>query len=140
MPSSDFDSLRNALERKEDEVRQLRAQVELAEAWLAKLQARSGRQDDSGLPVPRLELRWIGEEQEPEGEWEYNLVLMHLTGDPCFYPLGNTEVTGGVDPFHPDGTIRLPFRAGANIKHEMKQLRLPAFVVRGNKVERLGDA
>jgi hypothetical protein len=139
MPT-EIEELRAALAAKDDELQQLRAELEFAEDMFAKLRARAERQDDSGLPVPRLELRWIGEPESNEGEWEYNLVVKHFMGHSVFYPLGNTEVTGGSEPYLPNGAIRLPFRDGAHISNDMAELRLPGFVIRGTRADKLGDA
>ena len=139
MPT-ELEALRAAVRDRDEQIAQLRAELEFAEEMFNKIKARVDRIDDSGLPVPRLELRWIGDPTEPEGEWEYNLVVNRFTGTPCFYPLGNTDVSGGVDPYYPNGRLRLSFRDGAHIKHDMKQLHLPAFAIRGSKVENLDDA
>jgi hypothetical protein len=138
--SSEIEALRAALQEKEEQLQQLQAELDFAEEMFGKLRARAQREDTSGLPVPRLELRWIGEPEDSDGEWEYNLVANHFTGVPVFYPLGNTEVTGGASAYLPTGRIRLPFRDGAHIKHDMKELKLPGFVIRGSKTEALGDA
>ncbi len=119
---------------------QLQADLDFAEEMFDKFRARAEREDTSGLPVPRLELRWIGEPEDTEGEWEYNLVANHFAGGLVFYPLGNTEVMGGTSAYLPNGRIQLPFRDGAHIKHDMKELKLPGFVIRGSKTETLGDA
>jgi hypothetical protein len=136
---SELEALRAALRQKEDEVQGLQADLDFAETLFAKLQARAEREDNGDLPVPRLELRWIGAQEEPDGDWEYNLVVNHFTGKVVFYPLGDTEITGRDEPFYPNGRIRLPLRDGAHIMHDSKELKLPAFAIRGSRVEALGD-
>ncbi len=55
-----------------------------------------------------------------------------------FVPLGHTKVGGDGRPqIRGDGSIRLPFRDGAHIYHDMKQLGLPGFAILEDKVEPL---
>jgi len=61
-----------------------------------------------------------------------------LAGTVVFVPLGHTKVGGdGRPPIRGDGSIRPPFRDGAHIHHDLKQLGLPAFAILEDRVEPL---
>jgi hypothetical protein len=95
-------------------------------------------EDDSALPVPRLEMRCRNLGDWWNWEWLYGIVYRHLTGTIVFVPLGHTKVGGdGRPPIRGDGGIRLPFRDGAHIYHDMKHLALPGFVILEDRVEPL---
>jgi hypothetical protein len=95
-------------------------------------------EDDSALPVPRLEIRCRNLGDWWNWEWLYGIVYRHLTGTVVFVPLGHTKVGGdGRPPIRGDGSIRLPFRDGAHIYHDMKQLELPGFAILEDKIEPL---
>lgn len=92
------------------------------------------------LPCPRLQLRW-------EDDWKichYEMVMKLgeydirrergvEEGDKksrfMSVPLGCTKREGGREPLWPDGHIETPWRDGCHIRFDMKQLRLPGFVV-----------
>jgi hypothetical protein len=93
---------------------------------------------DSALPVPRLEMRCRNLGDWWNWEWLYGIVYRHLTGTVVFVPLGHTKVGGdGRPPIRGDGSIRLPFRDGEHIYHDMKQLGLPGFAILEDRVEPL---
>ena len=96
-------------------------------------------EDDDGLPVPRLELRWT---RIDCGEWvwfcEYNLVTLHLLGEYWATPMGGTK-RGGARPPMRGEMVDVPFRDNAHIRHDAKQLNLPAFAIWGKKVTRLAE-
>jgi hypothetical protein len=95
-------------------------------------------EDDSALPVPRLEIRCRNLGDWYNWEWRYGIVYRHLTGTVVFVPLGHTKVRGdGRPPIRGDGSIRLPFRDGAHVYHDMKQLGLPGFAILEDRVEPL---
>jgi hypothetical protein len=95
-------------------------------------------EDDSALPVPRLEIRCWNLGDWWNWEWLYGIVYRHLTGTVVFVPLGHTKVGGdGRPPIRGDGSMRLPFRDGSHIYHDMKQLGLPGFAILEDKVEPL---
>ena len=92
------------------------------------------------LPVPRLELVF---EAEEEGRWyqktiRYQMVYRHHLGHCVGVALGHTRSCGG-DGAPPDITqsYNLPLRDGMHIVNEAKQLRLPAFAVCGDKVQKI---
>lgn len=86
-------------------------------------------------PVPRLELVWRqvdpGNGRGPSWynrECTYYLVYQHLLGDIVAVPMGHTTVNGGSDsPPITGGLVTLPFREGAHVVHDAKQLKLPAY-------------
>jgi len=88
-----------------------------------------------GLPVPRLEIR-IRRISDYNTIVDYGLVSQHLCEQIHFIPIGSTQV-GGSDNFPPGWSktaiegrkLMLPFRDGAHISHDARQLNLPAYVV-----------
>lgn len=105
-------------------------------------------EDDADLPVPRLELRWEATDKRGYNRtcW-YFLVYKHFLGYIVKVPIGHTAVSGGrEEPFYdgsdsldPHGVSRIhtPFRDGAHIRNEARQLNLPAFVIWKNKVQEI---
>lgn len=97
----------------------------------------------TGLPVPRMEVRWfkMNENQKDWNEFRfvYSMVLRHLTGSIINIPLGMTvSRSSGRDqqpPWEPrtfDGRsplVALPFRDGQHLHHDAALLALPAFAV-----------
>lgn len=91
------------------------------------------------LPAPRLQLRWLGDDEDYSRNCVYELVLPLREHDirrdaaPSGFlaiPMGNTKVSGGSRPrIGPDGKIDIPFRDGSHIKWDMAVLTLPAFAV-----------
>ena len=92
---------------------------------------RSVDKDESGLPVPRLEIRC--EPVTPDWymwRWEYALVYKHLLGNVVTVPLGETKCSGGTNqPPIRNGIIDTPIRDGVHIAHDAEQLNLPAFAI-----------
>lgn len=100
------------------------------------------------LPVPRLEIRIepkISGDFDDTETWRagvfltYALVYRHLLGHLVIVPLGKTDRSGGSGR-KPNVTVEtlwheLPFRDGAHIRNEMKQLGLPGFLVCGTSAE-----
>ena len=103
------------------------------------------KDDIVGLPVPRLELRWqFFDDHRYNSECWYTIVFKHLIGEIIRVPLGMTSVSGGSGegdefyPNHPDGPrISIPFRDGAHIANESRQLNLPAFAISGERAQEI---
>jgi hypothetical protein len=91
----------------------------------------SKSEEKEGLPVPRLEIRWIKLDKNGYN-WRaaYNLVYKHLLGDVILVPMGSTTRNGGngKGPIR-DGKVETPFRDGVHIAHEMLTLKLPGFAI-----------
>lgn len=87
------------------------------------------------LPVPRLEIRWRAPENgRHESEAIYSLVYRHLVDHIVFVPLGKTTSSGAlVDRVRGD-IVETPFREGCHFANEMWQLKLPGFVIAGDRV------
>jgi hypothetical protein len=100
---------------------------------------RDGKIKGLKLPIPRLQLRW---DEENEEGWvcNYELVIKLGKGD-CrrdlsesgimAIPLGRTVRTSSHSPIT-DGVVDTPFRDGAHIKWDSKQLSLPMYAIYGN--------
>lgn len=139
-PMSTEDRLQELLDLKDRELDGLRealAKYEEPREW--RWMMHTDRQEDThDLPVPRLEMTC-----EPVYEglwsvqtWTYCLVYRHFLGHLVWVPLGETKRTGGsmdVPPMLDD----LPFRDGAHIRHDSVTLNLPAFVVIGDRTQRI---
>lgn len=135
-----IERLEEMLNEKDRELVGLRNQLEArdyGEQWAWMRQRKS--EEVEGLPVPRLEIRWVTNDS-----WscvaEYNLVYQHFLGDVLVQPFSVTKQTGARDGrprIAADGTIDTPFRDGAHIHHDMKQLGLPGFVVFDGHVTKL---
>lgn len=83
--------------------------------------------DDGGLPVPRLELRW--KTNEHSATCWYLLVHLHLRGHVQINPLGMTKCRGYGGNLTAHGDTRdIPFRDGAHAQHDSVSLGLPLFV------------
>lgn len=90
--------------------------------------------------LPRLQIQCINISGDyTEQLWKYELVYRHFTGDIVKITLGKTERnTGKADlPIDDNGKIILPFRDGANIKHDAINLKLAAYAICDDIVEKL---
>lgn len=145
--------LETALQAKEEECAQLKRDVETAEEAQEWTAHETFKNDDSCLPVPRLEMVWwpYYSQRLERTTWQtfevrYALVYKHVTGNFVRVPLGVTKTSGGDDtkPLEKDKhgrqIPRTPFREGVHIKNEAQQLKLPAFYILDGEVWRLdGD-
>lgn len=147
-----LERLESLLQEKQEKIDSLEQQLQERDgedAWeWTRHQVRSA-DPSPGLPVPRLEIRY--RDMEDSGyvvEALYCLVYRHLTHDTgglrcdgakdclVFVPMGHTKITGGATGVRPepesgiwDGKMYGPFRDGAHIRHDMKHLMLPGFIV-----------
>lgn len=146
--------LNELLDQKDSELEEVREELEKFEAekerrereWLAH--RRVPAEDDApGLPVPRLQFRYVPSEGFGWQSYEvvYELVYRHFLGrkrigykddpDLLAIPLGTTRVNGGGKPVDADGKVHLPFRDGTHIVSDAEHLRLPMFTVLEGKAE-----
>lgn len=149
--------LENLLSEKEAEADGLRSKLQELqehEAWRWTRHRVCAADPSPELPVPRLEIRYSAMEGDPDGyngRALYCLVYRHYThstgGLKCddskdcivFVPIGETRCGGGARPLEPReaqgsggrfaGRSYGPHRDGAHIRHEMRELTLPGFIV-----------
>lgn len=135
---TEIERLMELLEEKDQKIAELEGDVREAtekeeerQRWAETFWTRHVKlEDDGGLPVPRLEIRWERDDVARSGyQWRanYNLVYRHFLGDIIAVPLGRTMV-GCEHPVR-NGKIDTPFRDGAHIRHDAAQLGLPAYSV-----------
>ncbi len=95
--------------------------------------------DVESLPLPRLELEWVRDEETPyEKVAMYRLIMEHLVDGVVAIPISETKVSGGKQwPPMFRGKLDLPFRDGSHIHHDSAHLQLPAFARCGGLVEEL---
>lgn len=92
------------------------------------------------LVVPRLQIKCINLSGDYRlTEWKYELVYKHFTDEIEYVHIGTTnrETEKCGIPLNEDGTIDLPIRDGAHIKHDAIHLNLPAFAICGDIIEKL---
>lgn len=80
------------------------------------------------LPIPRLEIRWHRTNDGYSIMATYGLVYRHLLDEVYLVPLGCTKRSGYLNS-RKEPCLDLPFRDGCHMKHDAKNLHLPAFVV-----------
>jgi hypothetical protein len=152
-----LERLENLLSEKEDEADELRGKLavyEEGEAWSWTRHRVVSADPSPKLPVPRLEIRYSALDGDPDGyngRALYCLVYRHYThgtgGLKCddskdcivFVPIGETRCGGGARPLEPReaqgsgglfaGRSYGPHRDGAHIRHEMRELKLPGFII-----------
>lgn len=136
-----LERLEEVLDVKDGEIHKLQRRLEKMQldadvsrlAWCHHSEFDEGTEPNPELPVPRLEIRWSVREGETTAM--YSLVYRHLLGRVVFVPLGMTRTSGALDQqVRPNGTITTPFRDGAHFANEMRQLKLPGFVICGDRV------
>ena len=131
------DRLAQELEEAEERIGELEREVERLQDHLPWTQHEE-IEATPDMPVPRLEMVW--EEGKFPRDYQYRcayrLVYRHLLGHLVAVPLGETMVGSTKPPDH-FGEIDTPFRDGAHIKSDARQLGLPAYVRWGDKVERI---
>lgn len=141
MTKKSVERLEELLDKKDETIEKLSDKVDHLERELDypnwEWMRHSSVEEDSDLPVPRLEMRYVatGTEVNPWYNYEacYNMVHRHFQGHLMSIPLGQTRISGGngAGPHHyeADDQWELPFRDGAHIRHDAVDLNLPAFVV-----------
>lgn len=96
-----------------------------------------------GLPLPRLQLTWVGTDNPCEWRCLYCLLVPVdkydiRNTDECgftFATFGATKATFGAprEPVERDGEIMTPFRDGAHASWDSWRLRIPAYAVYGGR-------
>jgi hypothetical protein len=143
------DKLAELVEELEEKLLQANHEIEQLrdkEPWTAHEDCDN---DDSGLPVPRLEMIWEESEFSRGYNWRcryrlvyrwrcrYRLVYRHLLGHYAHVPLGETLVGGHMAPFREGDKLDTPFRDGAHISCDAAHLMLPAYVRYGDRTEEI---
>lgn len=114
----------------EETVEDLQARLECKTQWTEHLVDKEC--DDGGLPVPRLEITWHPMERSHDGYnmmIRYDLVKRHLCDEIHRVPLGATRTTATKVDRDQNGILFTPFRDGAHIAFDARELRLPAYVI-----------
>jgi hypothetical protein len=128
--------LQDRVDELEQELEDLKEASERDQLWTTHLIDKSA--NTGGLPVPRLELVWKKMREPKDGyTWycRYDLVKNHLVGEINRIPLGGTRSSGYHDGVN--GTVGTPFRDGAHILFDARELRLPAYAICGKNVTKL---
>lgn len=90
--------------------------------------------------IPRLQIECINVSGDyTEQLWRYELVYKHFTGDIVKVLMGQTERKTGRSqpPIDENGKLDLPLRDGTHIKHDAINLKLPAYAICDDTVEKL---
>lgn len=130
-----IERLEALLDEKDAEIRELeseKADRDYGERWGWMRQKKSDEAE--GLPVPRLEIRW-----RKLNDWErlaeYSLVYRFFLGEVIRIPISMTKQSGG--PVVHGAMVETPFRDGAHIRHDMRQLNLPGYAICDGLVTKL---
>jgi hypothetical protein len=124
--------LEEILNEKDARIDQLEAEIEKRDneaAWSWTRHTMSKAKDP--LPTPRLEIRYTLHQNGYNMTATYALVYSHLLGDAVTVPMGFTKISGGGvnRPMSESGQIYGPLRDGAHIRHDMKSLNLPGYLI-----------
>lgn len=134
-----IERLEELLNERDNQVQELTERIEAFEEQRKDDQWRWARHEevkDDDLPTPRLEIRC--DVLDPYHQsWTYAMVYKHLLGHNIRVPLGHTEMNGSFTRGNSDLTWYMPFRDGAHIKNDMKQLNLPAYVIIDGEVQQI---
>jgi hypothetical protein len=139
MSTKALNRLTEKLEEAESKISKLEQEKEnreYAERWRWRHIRTLSDEDNLDLPVPRLEIRY-SRADDYNSEALYSLVYRHLLGQIELIPIGLTRV-GDSGKYARD--LDEPFRDGAHIKNEMKQLGLRGFVVGNGKYKEINNA
>ena len=104
--------------------------IDYEDTWKWRHIRELSKEENKDLPVPRLEIRYRNLDKFNHVA-DYGLVYEHLMGEILFVPFGSTKC-GNSKSLDEQA---LPFRDGSHIKHDAYFLKLPAFLVSGDKVE-----
>lgn len=138
-----LERLETMLAEREDEIETLKTKLterDLQDGWGWCIHRQPKVDPNPDLPVPRLEIRFEPVLTGCADPWQagqimtYSLVYRHLLGHLVFVPIGYTKRSGGrglkPDFSSAESALReMPFRDGAHIRNEMKQLNLPGFLI-----------
>jgi hypothetical protein len=89
--------------------------------------------ENLNLPVPRLEIRYtdIDDRSGYQMESELRLVYQHIEGNVLATVLSTTKMGGSLSGYQE--RLDTPFRQGAEALFHMLTLRLPCYVIYGEK-------
>jgi hypothetical protein len=118
----------------QNELYQAKKEIEFQAGWSRHTIYSIQAAPNPERPVPRLEIRWTESNGRYESEATYSLVYRHLTDDIVFIPLGKTKTTGAMVDQVRGHIVETPFRDGCHFANEMRQLKLPGFVIAGDRV------
>jgi len=130
-----FERLEDLLSKKESEIAELQEKIDAGESfndWRWRDIRKLSKKENRNLPIPRLEIRY---ERMADGESLalYGIVYRHFLKDILLIPFSATKV-GSHRPLEVQD---LPFRDGAHIRNEMEQLKLPGYLIHGEKTTKL---
>lgn len=128
-----MEQLEKALEEKDQRIAALIEKLERIEyhdEWSWRQIRKLTDEENLGLPVPRLELRYRVISEYTHFV-DYGLVYRHLLDTIEFVPIGCTKINGKVRQ------LDTPFRDGAHMFFEMFELNLRGFVVNGSEYREL---
>jgi hypothetical protein len=130
-----LDERDDELERVKDKLRGFEQDDRWRREWVRNSWTIHQDVEELGLPVPRLQFRWL---EAGARRWAcyYELVYRHLLGDVIGVPLGYTTVTCRQTPELSNGNLDMPFRDSAHAKSDAEQLGLEIYVVFGEQVRR----
>lgn len=117
-----------SIDELENQIQEIKSEADLSWDWARHTKP----EEDSRMPVPRLELRAEVLNEFSYAE-TYQLIYRHFLGHLVAIPLGQTKVSGG--HFSVPNLDRLPGRDGAHIKSDKVNLNLPAFHIVGDEIK-----
>ena len=129
--------LNDQLNAAEARIEELESQIEASkyeDEWNWRHFRKLSKEENLGLPIPRLEIR-NRKLDSYNCVSDYGLVYRHFDNEVLFAPLGSTRI-GGSNTFE-QTPLRLPFREGANIYHDMSKLKLRGFVTCGKELKEM---
>lgn len=133
-----MEQLEKALEEKDRLIADLIEKVkrlEYHDEWSWRQVKDLTDEENLGLPVPRLELRYRVISDYLHFV-DYGLVYRHLLGTIEFVPIGCTKI-GGKVMRTAAAQLSTPFRDGAHTYNDMFELNLRGFVVNGSEYREL---
>jgi len=134
-----IERLEELLNERDEQIQELTDRIEAFEEMRNDDRWRWARHEqinNDELPTPRLEIRCdvLGDYHQ---SWTYAMVYRHLLGHSVRVPLGHTEMNGSFIRSNYDLMWYMPFRDGAHIKNDMRQLNLPAYVIMDGKTQQI---
>lgn len=129
-----MEQLDKALEEKDRRIAELEEKIERLEyhdEWSWRQIKKLTEEENLGLPLPRLELRYRVVSNYCHFV-DYGIVYRHLLDDIEFVPIGSTKINGKVRQ-----QLDTPYRDGAHMFNDMFEMNLPGFVVNGSDYREL---
>lgn len=140
-----IDRLEDLLEQKEEELDELKREVERLKYMLDGSpdgwRVVESIKDDPSLPIPRLEMAFEPSKEYGWGDYKviYRLVYQHLVDGLLAVPLGETRIRGGGAANRAEEPDYLPHRDGAHAAHDAPHFGLPLYRVSPSKPAVLVD-